>query len=580
MSVLRIARNLELPVKVLMERMTILGMSGAGKTNTATVIVEEMLKQHLPVAVIDPKGDFWGLQSSADGKREGFPILVMGGEHKDVPLEPTAGVVVADLIVDRDVSVVIDLQDMSKGKAKRFVTDFLEQLYHRRRKPMHLIVDEADLFCPQKLSDRDDARMLGAVQDIVARGRKRGIGSTLVTQRAARLNKDALTQSQVLIAHGMSGKPDKDQVAEWMDEFGIKPDPVVLREVGKLDTGHAFVWSPRLMKIVTPKHVVVRERETFDSSATPEIGKAVRQPKRLAKMDLERLTEAVKATVEKAKADDPSNLRTRIASLEAELKAAKAKPFLGVTVGPKGVEKVERIKTKTVEVQVIGERELRRIEKAARVIAQNTMDVRSFAASIELAVEKVGKTHAEYVAKNRASVGLPPKPAPVAPTAYRPQQKSVTPPDGSYRPTGAQRPMLAAVLAHGPMTRRDLGIAAWIQHTSGTFSDYLSLLRREGAVVDSDGLVAPGPRAMELGVTPRFDLVEIRAGWISKTSGGCRRMLEALILATAPMSRAELGEAGRLDHTTGTFSDYLSILRRNGLIDEDRSGIRIAELLR
>ena len=40
---------------------------------------------------MDPKGDWWGLRAAADGKGPGLPIVIVGGEHGDVPLEVGAG---------------------------------------------------------------------------------------------------------------------------------------------------------------------------------------------------------------------------------------------------------------------------------------------------------------------------------------------------------------------------------------------------------------------------------------------------------------------------------------------------------
>jgi hypothetical protein len=39
------------------------------------------------VVIVDPKGDWWGIRSSADGKAPGLPVVILGGERGDVPLE-------------------------------------------------------------------------------------------------------------------------------------------------------------------------------------------------------------------------------------------------------------------------------------------------------------------------------------------------------------------------------------------------------------------------------------------------------------------------------------------------------------
>ncbi len=87
------------------------------------------------------------------------------------------------------------------------MTDFAERLYHRNRDPLHLVLDGADAFAPQR-TDPGGQRLLGAIEDLVRRGRARGIGLTMISQRPAVLNKDILAQAEVLIALRMTGPRD------------------------------------------------------------------------------------------------------------------------------------------------------------------------------------------------------------------------------------------------------------------------------------------------------------------------------------------------------------------------------------
>src|SRR6185436_11224011 len=166
--------------------------------------------------VADPIGVWWGLRAAADGKAAGLPILVMGGDHGDVPLEVTAGELVADLVVDEQLSVVLDLARFRKGEQTRFMQDFAERLYHRNRAPIHLVLDEADAFAPQRPVPGEQ-RLLGAIEDLVRRGRARGIGVSLATQRAAVLNKNVLTQVEVLVALRLIAPQDRAAVEAWIE---------------------------------------------------------------------------------------------------------------------------------------------------------------------------------------------------------------------------------------------------------------------------------------------------------------------------------------------------------------------------
>jgi DNA helicase HerA-like ATPase len=165
-----------LPPEAVTETFALLAKRGVGKSYLASVMVEEMLKAGLHVCVSDPIGVWWGLRAAADGKGPGLPIVILGGDHGDVPLEVTAGEVIADLVVKEGLSVVLDLSRFRKGEQTRFMTDFAERLYHKNREPLHLVLDEADAFAPQHPM-KGQERLLGAVEDLVRRGRARAWGS-------------------------------------------------------------------------------------------------------------------------------------------------------------------------------------------------------------------------------------------------------------------------------------------------------------------------------------------------------------------------------------------------------------------
>lgn len=317
---LRIASNLILPHEAVTQTFAILAKRGAGKTYTALVMVEEIHQAGHQVVVVDPVGVAWGLRSSADGKRAGLDIIILGGDHGDVPLEVTAGKVVADLVVNDRASLVLDLSHFRKNESVRFMTDFAERLYHRNRDPLHLLLDEADMFAPQRAMPGEQ-RMLGAVEDLVRRGRARGIGVTLVTQRPAVLNKNVLTQIEVLVALRTMGPQDRKAIDEWIKVHGTPEQrETLMASLPSLPIGTAWFWSPGWLDIF--KKVKVRRRTTFDSSATPKTGGKVRKPKKLAEVDLGALQQQMAATIERAKNEDPKLLRKRIGKLERELQKA------------------------------------------------------------------------------------------------------------------------------------------------------------------------------------------------------------------------------------------------------------------
>ncbi len=323
MSKLKISSELSLPIDAVTQTMAIVARKRVGKTYTASVIVEELIENNCPVVILDPTGAWWGLRASADGKSEGYPVTIIGGSHADVPLEETAGKVIADLVVDHPGFYIIDSSQVESDAAnQRFATDFAKRFYFRKeqhRFAMTLVIDEADVFIPQNPFG-EEKRMLHAFDVIVRRGGIRGIGCIVITQRPAVLNKNVLTQCETLIALQISGSQDVDAIEHWTRIHGTKEQKSeFLSSIGSLQMGVAWFWSPSWLQEFRQVHI--RTRRTFNSSATPKAGEKIVQPKKLAEIDLEKLGQEIKATIEKQKASDPEILNKRIRDLERELKS-------------------------------------------------------------------------------------------------------------------------------------------------------------------------------------------------------------------------------------------------------------------
>src|SRR5678815_3215411 len=93
---------------------------------------------------------WWGLRSSVDGKKAAFPIVVFGGDHADVPIADSSGAALAALLGGQNLPAIIDLSEFSRAGMARFMGAFLDSLYKANRQPLTFVVDEADLFAPQK----------------------------------------------------------------------------------------------------------------------------------------------------------------------------------------------------------------------------------------------------------------------------------------------------------------------------------------------------------------------------------------------------------------------------------------------
>jgi hypothetical protein len=80
---------------------------------------------------------------------------------------------------------VIDLSELGSSAARRrFMAAFSEALYEANEEPLHLVLDEADLWAPQRPIKGWES-LLGHIEEIVRRGRVRGFIPWLITQRPA-----------------------------------------------------------------------------------------------------------------------------------------------------------------------------------------------------------------------------------------------------------------------------------------------------------------------------------------------------------------------------------------------------------
>ena len=133
-----LSKTFALPARAVTESIAIMGRKGSGKTYTGGRLFEQMHGIGAQCVALDPVGNWWGLRSSATGKSLGLDIPIFGGEHGDIPITPGSGKIMAEVIVNRRISCVIDLKLFRANQRKEFVTDFAEELYHLARDPQEM----------------------------------------------------------------------------------------------------------------------------------------------------------------------------------------------------------------------------------------------------------------------------------------------------------------------------------------------------------------------------------------------------------------------------------------------------------
>jgi DNA helicase HerA-like ATPase len=224
---LHVAQDLALPLDAVTEVLAFVGRRGQGKSYAAQLLAEQMHAAEAQFVVLDPVGVWWGLRLAANGKDPGIPIPVLGGLHGDVPLEPTAGKLVADLVVDRGISAVLDVSQFESDAAKaRFAAEWGARFFYRKKaapSAVHVFVEEAQEFVPQN-PQRDEAVMLHHFQRLAKLGRNFGVGLSLITQRPQEVHKKVLNLTELLFAFQLTGTHERRAVADWIEDKSIDED--------------------------------------------------------------------------------------------------------------------------------------------------------------------------------------------------------------------------------------------------------------------------------------------------------------------------------------------------------------------
>jgi len=150
---LHLAADLTLPLRAVTEKIAFLGQTGSGKTYAAMKLAEEMNRVGAQFLALDPVGVWFALRVAADGKGKGLQVPVLGGLHGDLPLEAGAGAIVADLIVDRGVSAVLDVSQFESDADKaRFARAFADRFLFRKKaapSAVDVFIEECQEFAPQ-----------------------------------------------------------------------------------------------------------------------------------------------------------------------------------------------------------------------------------------------------------------------------------------------------------------------------------------------------------------------------------------------------------------------------------------------
>lgn len=230
--------------ELLATRLLVQGNSGSGKSHLLRRLLEQSAP-HVQQAVIDPEGDF----------------VTLADVHGHVVVDAAASEAELHRIAARvrrhRVSVVLNLEGLEIDGQMRAAASFLGGLFDQERDhwyPVLVVVDEAQLFAPAaaagEVSDEARRLSLGAMTNLMCRGRKRGLAGVIATQRLAKLAKNVAAEASNFLMGRTFLDIDMARAADLlgMDRRGAE----MFRD---LERGHFVALGPALSRRPLPMRI-------------------------------------------------------------------------------------------------------------------------------------------------------------------------------------------------------------------------------------------------------------------------------------------------------------------------------------
>jgi hypothetical protein len=516
------------------------------------------------------------LKSSADGKRSGFPLVIFGGEHADVPINEHAGAHVAELVATGNRSCLIDLGGWMVGARTRFFIDYASTLFKLTKGKRYQVIDECHNFAPKgKIFDPDAGKALHWANRLASEGQGKGLILLAASQRPQKVHNDFLTSCETLIACRVIHKADRDAIKDWIDGCAdAAAGKQVLAELAQMQRSDAWVWSPEID--FGPKRIVFPMFKTYDSFKPQESGDSAKVTG-WADIDLEDVKAKLQSVVEEAKANDPAELKKRIRELEKQVaaKPAAGKPWITH----------EEFAQSCDEARTAGFND--GANHGYKIGWEEHRDVLARAlASLPADPPVLGGTIAAPPKSPVRSGLTPSRPAVAAPRAEPNRNRA----DGSRARqisggaastlSKAERLCLTA-LAQYPQgrTKAQVAILSGYAINGGGFNNALSSLRSKGLLDGSTDRL----RATESGVDALGDFDPLPQGddllrhWLGQLSKAERGALETLTrVYPKSLTKDELAKAAGYEANGGGFNNALSRLRTLELIS-GRGELRASE---
>ncbi len=206
-------------------RTCIIAQSGAGKSWSIAVICEQLLQARVGFCLIDTEGEYSSL-------RDRFHLLWIGSSDDcDIDIERANLRELMHNAICSRTAVIFDVSEIDMQEKVALLADVLYDLESGLKKPFLLIVEEADKFIPQS------GESIKKIEEISRRGRKRGLGMLVATQRPSLVTKNVLSQCNNQIIGKLSIENDLKAVGLF---FSSRKE---VAELAELEPGEFFVMG-------------------------------------------------------------------------------------------------------------------------------------------------------------------------------------------------------------------------------------------------------------------------------------------------------------------------------------------------
>ncbi|UZK65525.1 ATP-binding protein [Sphingomonas sp. M1-B02] len=250
-----VAMDLE---ELLATRLLVQGNSGSGKSHLLRRLLEQSAG-HVQQIVIDPEGDFVTLS-----ERYGH-VAIEAADHDERDVARFAA-----RIREHRASVVLSLEGLEAEGQMKCAAAFLSGLFDAPREfwyPALVVVDEAQLFAPAgggEVAEEVRRASLGAMTNLMCRGRKRGLAGVIATQRLAKLAKNVAAEA----SNFLMGRTFLDiDMARAADLLGMERRQA--EQIRDLERGTFLALGPAVAR--RPVSIRIGAVETSARSASPKL---------------------------------------------------------------------------------------------------------------------------------------------------------------------------------------------------------------------------------------------------------------------------------------------------------------------